>query len=123
MKQFLLVALGGAIGSCARYAVQLLLASRLQGLFPWQTFFANVTGCLLIGVLTGYGLRSANLTPELRLFLITGICGGYTTFSTFSNENVALFLKGEYLAAFSYSFASIFFGFLATFAGLWLAKI
>ncbi len=94
----LLVALGGAIGSAARYLVGVFVAHRFGPDFPWGTFIVNVSGSLLIGVvlsLVGGGLLPAGA----RLFLAVGVMGGYTTFSTYSNETLQLIQGGELAAA------------------------
>jgi fluoride exporter len=84
------VALGGAVGSVIRYAVGVAVQNRTGIDFPLGTLVVNITGCLLLGFLIHYALATPAITPEVRALLTTGLCGGYTTFSTFSYETVAL---------------------------------
>lgn len=95
MKMLLLASAGGAIGAGARYAISAwFVANGLTG-FPWATLFINVTGSALMGVTIGVLMSRAELPVELRVFLATGILGGYTTFSAFSLEVWQLFERGE----------------------------
>jgi CrcB protein len=92
----LLVAAGSAAGGVLRYAVGVALQHRVLAVFPYGTLAVNVTGSLLAGFLVRYALQSPLGTPELRALLVTGFCGGYTTFSAFSFESVQLFQDGDY---------------------------
>jgi CrcB protein len=117
LKNILLVGFGGFIGSIARYFV-----SRLNLQFdilsiPVGTLLVNITGSLLIGILTGISEKTMILNIEWRLFLMVGICGGFTTFSTFTNENLVLLHNGEYLSVLLYTALSILLGFAAVIAG------
>lgn len=94
-QRYLLVALGSAIGGCARYWVGGLVAQRLRGGFPWGTFAVNVTGCFLIGLILAALLERSLLDARWRLFLAVGFCGGYTTFSTFGYETLKLIEAGS----------------------------
>ncbi|HEY7636458.1 MAG TPA: fluoride efflux transporter CrcB [Gemmatimonadales bacterium] len=102
MKIIWCVALGGAAGSVFRY----LVASAVQGRagldFPAGTLLVNLSGCLLLGFLIHYTLATPAITPEVRALLTTGLCGGYTTFSTFSYETVALIQDGDWRRAVLY---------------------
>lgn len=101
------VALGGAIGSVARYLVS-IGSGRLFGLnFPWGTPIINVTGSFLIGLFVGLFATKWDLSPAMRIFLTVGICGGYTTFSTFSLDAYYLIERGQTLASFIYMMASV----------------
>ncbi len=120
IKQFLLVGLGGALGSMLRYATSLLTAKYYANAFPVATFITNIVGCLLIGVLIGYFSKNGN--QSLQFLLITGFCGGYTTFSTFAAENIALWQSQNYLTLITYTLASVLVGFLAVGLGLMLTK-
>ena len=97
MLTYLYVALGGAIGSVARYAVSGAIARGVSEIFPWGTLFANVTGCFVIGLfamLTGPDGRIL-VPPDFRQFFMVGVCGGYTTFSSFSLQTLALARDGD----------------------------
>ena len=122
MKPLLLIGLGGGIGSICRYLMQVLITRHFASTFPAGTLLVNITGCFIIGLLFGLGNRHAWLTLEWRLFLITGICGGYTTFSSFSYESISLIREGNYLYFLSYVLLSVALGLLATFGGAVLAR-
>jgi CrcB protein len=117
IKNIFLVLLGGGIGSVARYLLSYLLTKNNTTQFPWATFIANALGCLLIGLLFGY-IQKNNLQNEtLKLLLITGFCGGFTTFSTFSLENIQFIQNQNYNLALLYTISSIFIGFLGVLIG------
>jgi CrcB protein len=121
-KEFIYLFIGGGLGSACRYAVQLVLHERIVPYhFPWSTLTVNLLGSFLIGVFYALSERF-NLSPELRLFLTTGICGGFTTFSTFSNDGVALLKGGFYATFLLYAAVSIFVGIAAVVAGGWGVK-
>ena len=117
MKLLFYIFLGGGIGSVCRYLLTLSINRQLTTAFPAGTFAVNVTGCFLIGLLYGVAIRYSWFNAEWRLFLITGICGGYTTFSTFSYEAVGLIREGNYGYFLLYVAGSIVFGLLATMLG------
>jgi CrcB protein len=96
------VALGGAAGSVLRYVIGLTVQSRAGVEFPFGTLFVNLSGCLLLGYLIHYALATPAITPEIRALLTTGLCGGYTTFSTFSYETVALIQDSDWKRAALY---------------------
>lgn len=122
MTHVLLVAAGGAIGSVLRYLTG-VAALRLMGPnFPWGTLTVNVVGGLLIGLFAELIARKFGATAELRLFLITGCLGGFTTFSAFSLDAVALVERGEPVLAGIYIGASVLLSVLAVFAGLALVR-
>ncbi|MGL5262296.1 MAG: fluoride efflux transporter CrcB, partial [Bacteroides sp.] len=121
-KSVILLGCGGFIGTVLRYAVQLGVNKYSFTSFPLATFLVNIVGCLLIGILYGLATRYEWLNQELQLFLITGLCGGFTTFSTFSYENILLLQKGNYLIFFGYLFLSISLGFTLTWLGFVVAK-
>ena len=109
--------LGGFIGSVLRYLVSRLTAGVDFASLPLGTLTVNVLGCFVLGLLTGLFERTGNLSPELRLLLTTGVCGGFTTFSTFSNDGLIL-IKQEFYGMFAlYTLLSITLGVLAAFAG------
>jgi fluoride exporter len=121
MKPLILIGAGGAIGSMCRYLMTLLVGRYITVVFPMGTFLVNLTGCFLIGLLFGFGTRYGWLSMEWRLFLVTGICGGYTTFSSFSYESITLFREQHYTSFFLYALGSLVLGLLATVGGLALA--
>jgi CrcB protein len=96
------IALGSALGGVARYLLGGLIQRATEGTFPLGTLVINVTGSFLLGLLYRYAAESAAVTPEVRAMLTIGICGGYTTFSTFSYETVRLLEDGEYTRALAY---------------------
>jgi CrcB protein len=117
MKQLLIIGIGGGIGSIFRFLVQIYIGRWTTLTFPLGTLLVNISGCLLIGLLYGWSGRYTSLTMEWRLFLITGLCGGYTTFSSFSYESMSLFRQGNYLYFIAYTSASFILGLLATIGG------
>jgi CrcB protein len=117
VKLLFYIFLGGGIGSVCRYLLTLSINRQLTTAFPAGTFAVNVTGCFLIGLLYGVAIRYSWFNAEWRLFLITGICGGYTTFSTFSYEAVGLIREGNYGYFLLYVAGSIVLGLLATMLG------
>jgi CrcB protein len=120
IKQFALVGLGGALGSMLRYATSLLTAKYYANTFPLATFITNILGCFLIGMLIGYFNKNGN--QNLQLLLVTGFCGGYTTFSTFSAENIALWQNQNYLSLLLYTLGSVVIGCFAVWLGLMTTK-
>ena len=122
MKPLLLIGSGGAIGSICRYLMTVYVSKYVNIAFPMGTFLVNISGCFLIGLLYGIALRDAWLNPDWRLFLITGICGGYTTFSSFSWESIQLIRQGHYAYFFAYVLGSVILGLLATVGGVAIAK-
>jgi CrcB protein len=122
MKWALIIGLGGGLGSMCRYAVQLWASRHLPVSYPWGTFLVNCSGCFLIGILFALSAKYHWMTLDWRMFLITGLCGGYTTFSSFSHESISLFREGAYGYFFLYTGLSVVLGLLATLAGLSLIK-
>lgn len=117
-----LVAVGGAVGSVLRYLVG-VWALRLAGsAFPWGTLFVNVTGSFLIGVTAEVIVRRLGGSVDLRLLLITGLIGGYTTFSAFTLDALTLMERGNMAAALIYIVSSVVVSMLAVFAGLVLTR-
>ena len=121
-RTLLLVAIGGALGSVLRYSFSWFIQQHNNGNFPWGTFLVNITGCLLIGFFVGWALKTNNPRSEGILFLTTGFCGGFTTFSAFSLENIHLIRNNQWQQALAYTSASLVLGLLATFIGISLIK-
>jgi CrcB protein len=122
IKNILLVGLGGSVGSIARYLCQKWFAENVQHPFPWGTFFVNIVGCFLIGLIYAIAEKTTLLSPSTRLLLITGLCGGFTTFSAFAFENMELLRSGDTTYFFLYIIASIVVGIAAVFAAIALIK-
>lgn len=123
LKTILLVGTGGFIGTVARYL--LTRWSLFSGIFefPLGTLVVNVSGSLFLGFLVGLAERGAIISNEWRLFLMVGLCGGFTTFSTFAGENMALMHNGQYLTMALYTGLSVFLGMIAVFMGYFLSKL
>ena len=123
MNALLLVGIGGFIGSVARHQLGLVvLQFGAPPRFPWATFAVNVLGCLVVGLLAGVVARSDALGAEARLFLFTGVLGGFTTYSTFGLEAVQLMRRGDWGVAMAYVVASIVLGLAAVWIGLRLVS-
>lgn len=116
-NNILLVGLGSFVGGVMRYALSLLL--RCDSAFPWATFGVNLLGCLLIGLIMGW---SSRLSQEWTLLLTVGLCGGFTTFSTFSKESFLLLQSGSYALLALYVLASLLLGIGLVALGWWLTK-
>lgn len=127
MMPYLLVGIGGFLGSVARYQMSLWVL-QLSGptRFPLGTLAVNLIGCLVIGLLAGLAERHALFSQEAKLLLFTGLIGGFTTFSAFGLETVNLLRRGEWLIATSYVTASLLLGLTAVWLGLriiqWLPR-
>ncbi len=121
MKQLLLVFLGGGIGSTLRYWVGKHLNSTETGI-PYGTFTANIAGSFIIGLILGFALKNNSLSQNTILFLATGFCGGFTTFSTFAYENHIFLKAGDFMSFALYACGSFVIGFAAVFLGMWLVK-
>jgi fluoride exporter len=122
MRPLLFVGIGGGMGSILRYLIQVFIGRHVPLVFPLGTFLVNCSGCFLIGVFYGLAFKYSWFGPEWRLFLITGICGGYTTFSTFSYDGLYLLRQGSNLSFILYALGTVVLGLLATFAGVALFK-
>ena len=123
IKNILLIGLGGSIGSIARYFVSKLNIHIEWLSIPVGTLAVNVIGSFLIGILIGISEKSPILTVELRMFLMVGLCGGFTTFSSFSGENLMLMRNGQFLPLFLYTGLSILLGFTAVYLGYISTKL
>jgi CrcB protein len=120
VTSLLAVACGGAVGAAARYGIGLLLARLLAAPFPWGTWAVNLLGCLLIGVAAGT-LAEANL-PTLRLLVVTGFLGAFTTFSTFSYDTLHLWTRGHATLALVNAGGSVLLGLVFVWIGLQLVQ-
>ena len=122
MTGFLIVFVGGGIGAALRHGVNLLCARLLGLTFPWGTLIENVTGSLAMGLVAGYFAFKAGASQHLRLFIATGILGGYTTFSAFSLDTVLLYERGQMWLAALYVLASVAFAVGGLLAGMALVR-
>jgi CrcB protein len=120
--KLLLIALGGAGGSVLRFLSSNLINRHFTGAFPAATFVVNIIGCFIAGLLVGYITNYFSNNENLRLLLLTGFCGGYTTFSAFAVENMRLFQTNHPLTALGYIFLSVLIGLAAVWGGLSLTK-
>jgi fluoride exporter len=114
IKNLLLVGLGGGIGSMLRYGTSLLIKPKL---FPFATLSVNIIGCFIIGLVFAFSIKEEGISDSWKLFLATGICGGFTTFSAFSLESMGLLQSGKTGLALTYIIVSILLGIIATFLG------
>lgn len=120
MKTVLLIGSGGFIGTLARYGLQQLSHKVLHWTFPVGTLVVNLLGCFLIGLIYGFFDKAPGFGQDWKLFLTVGICGGFTTFSSFSYENIKLLQDGHTAQAMLYISASVIIGLMLTYAGIWL---
>ena len=127
LRQVLFVALGGALGSAARYIVSRLVQDNTSAALPLGTMAVNIAGCLVIGLVYGLSTRldgtGHDMASGLKLLLTAGFCGGFTTFSTFCSEGLSLMRGGQYTLAAAYAAISVFVGMLAVQAGAALARM
>jgi len=117
VKNIILIGFGGFLGSIARYFVSRLNLYWGFMSIPFGTLIVNILGCFVIGFLTGISEKSNILTTELRMFLMVGICGGFTTFSSFANENLMLLHTGQIASILIYTALSVVLGFVAVYLG------
>ena len=122
IKNFLIVGLGGAVGSMLRYAVQKFFQAQTAAAFPTGTLLVNIAGCFLIGILWSLVSRSLTWNEEMKLLLMTGFCGGFTTFSAFTLEGIGLLKENRTVLFVIYLTASVVGGLLATFIGIRIVK-
>jgi fluoride exporter len=123
LKNILIIGSGGFIGSVARYYISRLNLSSSFFSIPVGTLLVNVSGSLLIGLLMGLAERTTILTTEARLFLMVGLCGGFTTFSSFTMENLTLLHNGQILQILIYTSLSVILGFFAVWIGYALTNL
>lgn len=122
LRSILIVGLGGFIGSVLRFSVTRWFQVQTASQFPWGTFTVNIIGSFVIGLIFGLSERSNILTPEWRLFLTVGLCGGFTTFSSLSNDAFILLLGREFLSVSLYITLSFFLGLVAVFLGRFITS-
>jgi CrcB protein len=123
VKSIIIVGLGGFIGTVARFLISRYFQENVLSVFPWSTFVVNLIGCLLIGIIYGISEKGDVLSPDIRLFLTVGICGGFTTFSTFSNDSFLLIRDQEWIRFALYASLSLFLGLVAVYAGRFIIKL
>jgi fluoride exporter len=120
--KYLIVFMGGGLGAATRHGVNSWVPRLLGGDFPWHTMVINVTGCFIMGCLTEALALRYNFSQEVRLFFMTGILGGYTTFSAFALDFALLFERRDVLGAAAYALASVGLSLMACFIGLALVR-
>jgi fluoride exporter len=121
-KMFFIVGLGSFIGGGLRFLAQQFITKQFPSPFPYGTMLVNIMGCFIIGLIFALSEKADIISPGMKLFLATGFCGGFTTFSSFSLENYGLLRDGQFLYVFAYVGLSVFIGFLATYLGILLIK-
>lgn len=122
MRIILLIGVGSFIGGVARYLLSLFIQNKFLSTFPFGTLGVNIVACFLIGIVFGLSERG-NFNMEWRIFLATGFLGGFSTFSSFSNETVGLLRDGQIWQAFTYIMCSVVICLVATFTGISLIKL
>lgn len=122
-RLLLIIGAGGFFGTILRYLVSKYFQQILFSSFPYGTFIVNITGCLIMGIIYGIAQRHALISDELRLFLTVGFCGGFTTFSTFANENLGFLRDGEFLQFALYTGLTVFLGLIALYLGNLIVKM
>jgi CrcB protein len=123
LKTLFFIGSGSFIGGIARYLISRLVQNSIASSFPFGTMVVNLLGCLLIGLIFGVSERTNLINDEWRIFLTIGFCGGFTTFSTFANENMILLREGNFLYFSLYTGLSVFLGLVAVFFGNALTKM
>ena len=123
LKTLLFIGSGSFLGGIARYLTARAVQNNVASAFPYGTMVVNLVGCLLIGLIFGISERTNLINDEWRIFLTVGFCGGFTTFSTFANENMTLLRDGNFFYFSLYTALSVFLGLLAVFFGNALTKI
>jgi CrcB protein len=119
---YVIVTLGGGIGALARYWLSTWVLGALGAVFPWGTLAVNVIGSFIIGLVMILSIDRGMISPEMRLLLTTGFCGGLTTFSTFSYETLTLLRSEQWLSAGANTLANLMLCLLATGLGIWVAR-
>lgn len=122
MTNLLLVAAGGAIGASLRHLSGMIVLRVMGAGFPWGTLFVNVLGSFIMGLFIAWMIGKSGVSNEMRLFIATGILGGFTTFSAFSLDVANMIERGAVSAAFAYIAASVIISLAAIFIGLWFGR-
>lgn len=123
IKQLIAVGIGGGAGSILRFLGSQVTRKYFDGAFPLATFMVNLLGCFLIGLFIGILDGKPDTNGQLKLLLITGFCGGFTTFSAFANENLQLLQNNQFILALTYTIASVLLGILMVWVGMWCPKV
>ena len=123
LRSLLYIGIGSFIGGIGRYLLQQFVQKQFPSSIPLGTLSVNIIGCFIIGIVYALSAKSNLISPELRLFLATGICGGFTTFSSFAYENVSMVLDGELYYPLLYTLISVVIGFGAVHLGILLIKL
>ncbi|MEI6817597.1 MAG: fluoride efflux transporter CrcB [Bacteroidota bacterium] len=122
-KIFFLVGSGGFLGSVSRYYSHQIISRYFPAIFPFGTLGVNLVGCFLIGIIYGLAEKGTSISPDMRIFLTAGFCGGFTTFSAFSLDSLKLINSGDWIYFTLYITASVVIGILATFGGAYVSKL
>ena len=120
LKNIILIFLGGGLGSVFRFLISKI--DILEKSFPYGTLFVNILGSLILGLIMGSYLKNTNINPNYIIFFGTGFCGGFTTFSTFSDQSLRMLNEGNLITFFSYIALSLFLGIFAVFLGYFISK-
>jgi len=121
-RTLILVGIGGLFGSVLRYLVAVFFVRQADSPFPYGTFAVNLAGCFIIGVVFALSEKGDLISPEWRILLTTGFCGGFTTFSAFSYESIRMIQDGEILFVSAYIAGSVIIGLAATYLGMLLVR-